>query len=620
MPYFDVSIPFNLKTLTYKYDEDKDLTGYVVKVPLKNQLVNGLVIKKREYLSENISKKIKNIQKIIGQAYNQEFIEFLNWLSGYYLSETGSVLRITFFDEIVKVLEGKTTRKLNSKDIPCDRNLISYINEDTLSNIYQAVENKYFKTTLIHCPDISYEISLMFETVKKIQKETENILLILPEIKDAEILYCLLKKELNEKVVLLHSNMKHSEIFFSISKILKDEAKVIVGTRSAIFTPVKKLSIIMIAQESSWLYKAEETPRYHARDCAVMRGFIEKCPVILTDFMPSTVSYYNSIIGKYELLENFNIKKHPEIRILRQPYDSVFHEEILLFIKLYAKDGILITVPRVGYSLLRCPDCGELIRCEKCGNAMVYHKSTKTVECFRCGYELPVTDVCPNCQSINITPIGTGVEKIREKLKEVFEDKKISISELTDTSDKQSHDILVTTTSKAKKTYLPSYKGGVILDFDFFLAIPDYRAAENAFNKILSIAHCVETNGFMFIQTRNLQNRILKFIKSYNFKDFYAYEIKHRKETGFPPFARLIKIRLKTKRHNTDKIKELLKSSISGDIIGPHYNFSKDEFIFIIRSKDRKKIIEQTSFAIENLKKIKGLSIKAEVDPVFLRV
>jgi len=150
-----------------------------------------------------------------------------------------------------------------------------------------------------------------------------TILLVLPEIKDAQKLFNFLKG-CNIQAVLLHSEMKRAELLSSIKEIIEDKVKVIVGTRFAVFAPVKKLSLIMLAQESSWLYKAEETPRYHARDCAVMRGFIECCPVVLTDFMPSTTSYYNALRGKYELIDDFNQLKHPDIKILRQPSSNYF--------------------------------------------------------------------------------------------------------------------------------------------------------------------------------------------------------------------------------------------------------------------------------------------------------
>lgn len=622
MPYFNVSIPLKLKILTYQYDEDVDLKGFAVQVPLKNRLIEGIVINRTEKPEEVV--QIKKIEAIIGRAYEEKFIDFIQWISSYYISEIGSVLRATFFEEVITLLKGKKIKKRQKKNSPTSSTLSElehyFPNKETISKIVNITKARSYKTFLIHCPDFFYEMKLMLEVVRELLSLDGTILLILPEKRDVQKLFNILK-EFNVQAVILHSEMARSEILHSIKEIIENRAKVVVGTRFAIFAPVKKLSLIMVAQESSWLYKEEQSPRYHARDCAVMRGFIENCPVVLTDFMPSTTSYYNALRGKYELIDDFNYLKHPEIKILRQPYQSIFHPETLLYLKLYQKEGILVTSPRSGYSLLRCSECGEVIKCENCGLSMTVHKSVRVLECFRCGVMMKIPQQCPYCSGFDIHPVGAGVERIKEELENIFAGKKTEIKELNFSEEFQG--LRVAETRKIKKGYIRGFKGAVIVDFDFFLSIPDYRSLENAFAKVLSITQLLRQDGTLFVQTRNPASEIFKFIRSYNFKDFYLYELKHRRETGFPPFSRLIKLMIKIKKTASEttlnKVKEFLKTHVTGEIIGP-LKTENEEFVFILRSMDKKKLTHDLTQSIEILKTFKGISFKVEVDPVSLKI
>lgn len=624
MPYFDVSIPLKLKTLTYYCEEDKDLAGFIVEVPLKDKTTYGIVLNKRESLPSDIS-EIKHIRKIIGRAYSEKFLSFLQWLSSYYLSEMGSVLRVTFFEEIVKFLRGEKVRKSSGRKLASSLIQSIYeekVNEETISAIVEAKGKKKYKTFLIHCPDISYEMALMLEAVKRLSPD-ETILLLIPEIKDAMLLFGLIKEKIDENAVLLHSEMRHWELLNSINRIMRDEARIIVGTRSALFAPARKLSLIMVAEESSWLYKEEQTPGYHARDCAIMRGFIENCPVVLTTEMPSVISYFNALRGKYELIEDFGLRKHPQIKIVRQPYRSVFNPETLLYMKQYYKEGVLITAPRSGYSLLRCAECGEILRCRNCGYTMIFHKSLNALECFRCNLMMKTPQECPYCFSTNLHSIGTGVEKIKEEVEKIFSKEEIEVKEF-ELQQEEVRGIYVIQTGRIKRGYIPVFKSAVIVDFDFFLSIPDYRALENAFLRILSIIRLIKDDGALIIQTGYPGNEFLRFLQSYNFRDFYFYELRHRERAGFPPFVRLIKLVIKLKKTSEKetlaRVKELLNSEISGDVLGGYRTAGRGELIFILRSKDRRKLTEEAQGLLRKLKDLKGISFKVEVDPVSLRI
>ncbi|WP_297212959.1 MULTISPECIES: replication restart helicase PriA [Thermodesulfovibrio] len=621
MPYYDVSIPLKLKILTYYDERDEDLTGYAVKVPLKNRLCYGIVIEKRKEKPEEVE-SIKKIEKVLGWIYSKNFIDFLRWMSFYYICELGSIVRLTFFDELIAFLEGKTGKPRGSKH--SKNRLIEKIavNEQTLATILEAFKIRDYRAFLLHTPNVSYEKSLFLHIAEMVSFMEGQVLFILPEIREVESLYHSIVDRIGDKAVMLHSEMRTSEKLKSIERLMKENIKVIVGTRFALFTPTKNLSLIALSQESSWLYKAEEAPRYHTRESAIMRGFIEKCPVVLCDTMPSVSSFWNSTKGKFEYIDDFNRYPHPEILILKQPLSSIFHPEALLNLKLNKKEGVIIVSPRTGFSLLRCSECGEVIKCQGCGGSMLFHKEKNFTECKRCNSTEKTPEFCPTCGGAELHYVGTGTERLLEELKKTISDSDVILKDYS-IDDEQIEGISITTSAKLKKSSVHIFKTAVFVDFDFFLSLPDYRALENAFSKVLSLCHLIRNDGNITIQTRNPENEFFRYLKSYDFKGFYHYELKHRRETLFPPFVRLIKIVLKTNKKNTteklDEIKNLIKEKTKADLIGPLGNRDESKFSYILRSQNKKELTEAVNNCIKWLRKMRGIEIVVEVDPANLK-
>lgn len=621
MPYYDVSIPLKLKTLTYKLEEDLDLEGYAVRVPLRNKFYDGLVVCKREERPEGVG-ELKNIESVIGRVYSKKFMEFIKWLSFHYASELGVVLRATFFDEIVEILRKKKAREKKDREhekIKLYQNLEELnLEKLTLKKVTEAIDSAKYRTILIHCPYSPYEFKLMLETARYLLSINKRGIFICPTIREA----CWFFEQISDsRATLIHSELRRSEIHNALKKIISEETKIVVGTRIALFAPIEEVSVIMVSQESSWLYKAEESPRYNLKEAAVMRGFIEGIPVVLTDFMPSVSSYYNAIKGKFEFINDFYSSRHPEIRILKQPTHRVFSPELLFRIKLTDTQNFLILSPRIGYGFLACSDCGKILRCRNCSSILIFHRQNKALECKNCNIFERVPDQCHDCGGFNLQSFGIGIERVLEELKSATS-KPIEYTEYLNWENEHIEGILIGQAGKIKKCLNPLFQAVVFLDFDFYLSIPDYRAMENAFAKILSTTHLVEPNGTVYIQTRNPENVFYQFVRSYDFKRFYLMELKHRQETGFPPYGRIVKLRLMlAKSSSQDKLKkvqEILKSKISGTVTGPVRGKVDGEFLYILRSKDKRRLIEETHLSLEKLSQMKGLSYKIEVDPVSL--
>lgn len=625
MPYYDVSIPLKLKNLTY-FSDDENLIGFAVSVPLKNRLYDGVVISKRREKPENLE-NIRKIEKVWGKAYSEKFIEFLKWMSFYYLAEVGSILRLTFFDEILAYIKRKKKKSaLSTKVERIDEYSLweqLSVNDITLDKISNAVDEGTYKTFLLHSPSVSYEMKLMIELAKRVSYSKGPILFIFPEIRDVKFFGSLLCDFTDQEVAILHSEMKSSELYFNIIKILEQKVKIILGTRFTIFAPVNSVSLIIISQESNWLYKAEESPRYHVRECAVMRGFVEKCPVVLCDCVPTVTSYWNAIKGKFVLIDDFSRVCHPDIKILRQPLSYALHPDVLLNLKLNRENGVLLIAPMTGFSLLRCGECGEIIKCDRCKTSFIFHKSNREIECHKCSTKYKVPDICPYCGSTELHPTGTGLERLKEELENIFSKDRIKIINF-DSIKQQNQGIFMIHAGKIKKSYTPQFKIAVFVNFDFFLSIPDYRATENALSKILSLVHLISIDGTIFIQTRAPEHEFFKFIQKYSFKDFYSYEIKNRREALLPPFSRLIKIIVKVKKTASDRVlqdlKDFLQSKIMADVIGPIKLMENNQFSFILRATEKRKLTEDLNSYIPELSKFKGIQYKIEVDPVRLEI
>lgn len=621
MPYYDVSIPLRLKTLTYFYEQDLDLVGYAVRVPLRSGRYSGLVIEKREQKPEGVQ-ELRKIEEIIGKVYESKFLDFIKWLSFYYVSELGVILRATFFEEIVEILRGKLAKqrkpvKLATSELSFEISEVK-LKDETLERVEKAIENSGYKTLLIHSPNPLYEFRLLLETVALTLSKNKRGIFIVPTIAEAKALFGQIS---DHRAALLHSELRKSELIETLRRIISGEVNIVVGTRIALFAPLKGVSVIFVSQESSWLYKAEESPRYNLREASVMRGFIETAPVILCDFMPSISSYYNAMRGKFEFIDNFEASKHPEIRILKQPKDRALSQELVFRIKTLDDRRFLILSPQTGYSLLRCDECAQFIKCPLCSSNLIFHRESKNLECRCCKRLSTSPEQCPYCGSFNFECFGTGVERVLEEVKGIAS-VPIEYYDYNFAHGDQLRGVVISKLGRVTKSLSPIFDAVVFLDFDFLLSIPDYRAPENAFSKLLSTTHLVNPEGTVFIQTRNPENQFYRFLRNYDFKRFYQKELILRKETLLPPFGRIVKLQVVLGKsfsmEKLERVKEILNSETSAKVAGPFRGKSEREFYFLLRSTEKRRLIEETHSSLKQLCKIKGINCKVEVDPTSL--
>lgn len=368
-------------------------------------------------------------------------------------------------------------------------------------------------------------------------------------------------------VAVLHSRLSQGERFDEWHRIRSGTARIVVGARSAVFAPVRPLGIIVVDEEHEPSYKQEETPRYNARDVAVMRGRLEGCTVVLGSATPSLESWVNAQKGKYRLATlpvRVDDRKMPAIRILdmranaeRTGHPSVFSKELLQAIsdRLARSEQTILFLNRRGYaSSLTCPQCGFTAQCDHCSVAVTYHRHDERLRCHLCGVTRPVPAVCPACKDPAIRYAGFGTQRVETIIQKCFPKATIARMDTDSTSRKGAHDqilgefragkiqILVGTQMIAKGLDFPNVTLVGVISADLSLHLPDFRAGERTFQLLAQVSGRAgrgHVPGEVVIQTYTPHHPSVQAARRHDFIGFADQEIEFRRELNYPPFSRL---------------------------------------------------------------------------------
>jgi primosomal protein N' (replication factor Y) len=376
------------------------------------------------------------------------------------------------------------------------------------------------------------------------------------------------------KVALLHSYQSASERHWYWAKARRGLVQVVIGPRSAIFAPLPRLGLIVIDEEHETTFKQETTPRYHARDVAIMRAKELGIPVVLGSATPDLVTLHNARTGKYSLVEmphrvtpasppvidviDMVQETYEQIRLKRKP--SVISRHLAHFVNeaLGREEQALLFLNRRGYaSYFLCPRCKSVLTCDNCDITLTYHKHTHRALCHYCGAYKPAPETCPYCLSAKMRQIGAGTERIEEDLAGAFpEARTVRMDSDTmrgrDAYFKVLHkfkrreiDILVGTQMLAKGLDFPLVTVVGVLDADVVLNFPDYRARERTFQLLVQVSGRAgrgERQGRVIIQTNRPEDFCIKAAASLDYEKFISKELDFRKALHYPPFGRLLQV------------------------------------------------------------------------------
>ncbi len=432
-----------------------------------------------------------------------------------------------------------------------------------------TLENSESRVFLIHGVTGSGKTEVYMEAARRVMKKGKQVMILVPEIALTSQITDRFYRRFGGVVAVVHSALSMGERLDEWRRIKRGDAKIIVGARSAVFAPCDNLGLIIIDEEHEASYKSETTPRYHAKNIALMRGRLNDCKVVLASATPAVESYYLAEKGVYELIElteRFNHKPMPEVSIvdmrreLEEGNKSVLSRRLAVELSENLKNGeqSILLLNRRGYStFVSCRSCGYVFTCPNCSVSMTYHLRGNSMVCHMCGHTSPPPRVCPVCGSDKVKDFGKGTQKAEAQIKEIFPNARVLRMDMDTTAGKNGHeriiesfrnmdaDILLGTQMVAKGLDFSRVTLVGVLAADSALNMNDFRAGERAFTLITQVcgrAGRGEKPGRAVIQTYDPENSTLALAAKQDYKSFYREEIGYRKGFCYPPFCKIVNI------------------------------------------------------------------------------
>lgn len=538
--------------------------------------------------------------------------------------------------------------------------------KDVLERLDQGLTEEKYQPFLLYGVTGSGKTQVYIEIIKKVLQKGKTALVLVPEISLTPQIISRFKSVFGEQVGAFHSSLSPGERFDAWRGIKSGKIKVVVGTRSAIFSPLSNLGIIVVDEEHDSSYKQKEPdPKYNARDLALVRGKMNKALVILGSATPSLESFYNVEKGKYTLLQltqRVDQIPLPEVEIfdLREERKkgnySIFSSKLSSQMKKKIEKGeqVILFLNRRGFSnFVKCQECGYVFRCPNCDITLNFHRTDFSLRCHYCNYIVQASNLCPQCNGNRFAYKGMGTQRVEEEIKKLFPGTPVRRMDQDTTYRKDSHyEILKGFASKDFNLLLGTQMVTKGLDFpdvtlvgvilaDTSLDFPDFRAREKTFQLLTQVAGRAgrgKLGGEVILQTYYPEDWAIKLSAEQNFQEFYKKEIEERKELFYPPFSRLILIRFqgkeaekvqKTAESFGSKLSDSLKAigyslkSKSIQILGPTPSplpKIKNDYRFQILIKTREvRTMTQTINSIFEKgaeKRYSGVKISVDVDPL----
>jgi primosomal protein N' (replication factor Y) len=448
--------------------------------------------------------------------------------------------------------------------------------QDALKRIQRSVADRQFSVSLLHGVTGSGKTAVYLAAMQSVLNEGRGAILLVPEIGLTPAVSADLHSIFGEQVAILHSSLSDDERAEQWHRIRRSEARVVVGTRSAIFAPVHDLALIIVDEEHDHSYKQEETPRYHARDVAAVRAKMLNATVVLGSATPSLESYNNTNKGKYQLIElpdRVQQRPLPEVELIdmRQEFQETGHEQVLsrrlieeVTERLERGEQAMILLNRRGYSaFVMCRTCGDSIECKNCAIALTHHKREHKLLCHYCGYQQAIPKTCPKCGSEYVQFLGTGSEKLEDMMHKAFPTARIG---RMDRDTVRGHDdferilmafqageidLLVGTQMIAKGHDMHGVTLVGVVGADTALSLPDFRAAERTFQLLTQVAGRAgrgTSPGKVVLQTYFPDHYAVQFAAAHDFAGFYDKELRFRGWMHYPPFTALANVLVRSEK------------------------------------------------------------------------
>ena len=646
---FPILLP-NVFNYPFTYESELNLKlGDFVEVPFGKSKAIGVVWDEFEKKNDKSFKIKKVIKKINIPRLKKNTLDFLNWFAKYNIVPKGMALKLI-------LLSGKPVEKLNESlfldfKIKKRENFVELTKEQKkcLSQINNS--NNKFNVHVLQGTTGSGKTIVYFEALKKILDKELQGLIMLPEIGLTSEFEKKFKDFFGFNPAIWHSSITRKKKEIIWSGVVAGKIKVVIGARSSLFLPFKKLGLIIVDEEHDQSYKQDEGVTYNARDMAISRASFENIPVNLITAVPSLETYENIKKKKYKIsklenryqnasLPNYEIINLNNIKLEKQSWIS---REIVEKVNLHLekKNQVLFFLNRRGFSpTVLCKKCFNSYSCPNCAINLVYHKSKNNLLCHYCGFKSSLKRNCCKEGNCNFIFSGPGVERIYEEVQKNFPSKKIEIFS-SDTMNRKSAkeklekiinneiEILVGTQLISKGFHFPSLNCIVVVDIDLSSNGHDLRSAEKnlqLYHQLSGRAGRTGKPSTVYFQTYNANTKMISDITNSNPDIFLEKEIEIRKKNNLPPFQRFISLILTGEdeiklEKEAFKFKMFIEHKVLGKILGPVsapiFKLKKKYRVrLLLRGPKTLKLQDSMAMLIANYKFSGGIKLSVDVDPI----
>ena len=528
-----------------------------------------------------------------------------------------------------------------------------------LTQIEQQMNSGAYSAFLLHGVTGSGKTEIYMRAMSKALSLGRSAMMLVPEIALTPVFSRRLRARFGDQVAIFHSSLQKGERFDEWTRVKNGDARVVIGTRSAVFAPVKNLGLIVVDEEHESSYRQQESPYYNARDVAIVRAQKESATVVLGSATPSLESFHNASKGKYTLVnlpERINARPMATAKIVdmrgvfaRHGKPRVFSDELLEAIRDTRERGeqSIILLNRRGYSsFILCRSCGETVQCPNCDVTLTYHRSERVIVCHYCNHREAVPRVCPSCGKKYIYYVGEGTEQLEEMLRLLFPSLRVARIDRDTTARRKVFeqsladfsagkiDTLVGTQMLAKGHDFPNVTLVGVVSVDVGLALPDFRAAERTFQLITQVAGRAgrgDRPGRVLIQTYHPYHYALRHACAQDYETFYDEELRYRQNHSYPPFVALASLlvhgpdlgRVRSDslelRKQLDAVNQERKCRVLGPAPAPLSRLKGEHrFQLLIKSRSRKQLREVADAALKQAAD-GGMNLRTvnlEIDPV----
>ncbi len=575
---YQTMLPSSLKVKDHKTDYSK----YIIYLELND---NDIAI--NDYIINHPNRK-KQIEVLNNLLKNKRILKS---------TLTSNLVKVLKEEGLVKEVKEQIYR-LNNQVKTADKKELSLDQQTALDSIILNEEQTY----LLHGVTGSGKTEVYMQLIEKVIKLNKTAIMLVPEISLTTQIINNFYERFGSDVAIFHSALSDGEKYDEYLKILRGEVHIVIGTRSAIFTPIKNLGIIIIDEEHSDTYKQDTNPRYHALDMAKFRSHYHHIPLVLGSATPSLETMARAKKGVYKYLsmpKRIGSSILPAVKIVDMTEEMKKRNTVLSSIlkdkiidRLIKKEQVILLLNRRGYStIITCKSCGYTYKCPHCDITLTYHKSSNNLRCHYCGYTVFKSDTCPECHEKSISDYGLGTEKLEQEINKLIPSARTIRMDADTTRNKGSHediikrfknheyDILLGTQMISKGLDFPLVTLVGVINADATLNIPDFRSGERTYallSQVSGRAGRSDIPGEVIIQTMNPDNYTLNCVAHHDYEKFYQYEMENRHKLDYPPYYYLTSIKIASSDYDLaskeiTKVKNYLTNNLSKTsiILGP---------------------------------------------------